>query len=64
MISKAGHIEIEYDKDMNALFLSTGDDPYESNMIGVYDVEEALSLILALEEFIEVKRSKSTATIN
>lgn len=64
MISKAGSIEIEYDRHLDALYLSTGDDPYEVDMIGVHDVEEALTLIKALKEFIEIKGSKITVTIN
>lgn len=63
MISNAGHIEIEYDKSIGALFLSSGDDPYEVNMIGVHDIEEASLLITALKEFINIKESKSN-TIN
>lgn len=58
MISNAGHIEIEYDKSIGALFLSSGDDPYEFNMIAVDDIEEASLLITALKEFIDIKEAQ------
>ena len=51
---KVGHIDVEISEKDKAVWLTTGDEPYEISVIGVYDIDEAKELIKVLSEYIEL----------
>lgn len=59
ILGKVSEIEVEYDEDNDALFLMKGDDPYEVDVIGIWDTNEAKELIAFLSKFIEIKENKN-----
>ena len=54
---KVGHIDVEISEKDKAVWLTTGDDPYEISVVGVYSVDEAKDLIKVLSEYIELCES-------
>ena len=59
ILGKVSEIEVEYDEDLDALFLVKGDDTYEVTVIGIWDTNEAKELITFLSKFIEMKENKN-----
>ena len=53
---KVGHIDVEISEEDEAVWLTTGNDPYEISVIGVY-ADEAKELIKVLSEYIEAHES-------
>ena len=54
---KVGHIDVEISEEDKAVWLTTGDEPYEISVVGVYYVDEAKDLIKVLSEYIELCES-------
>ena len=54
---KVGHIDVEISEKDKAVWLTTGDEPYEISVVGVYSVDEAKDLIKVLSEYIELCKS-------
>ena len=59
ILGKVSEIEVEYDEDIDALFLMKGGDTYEVKVIGIWDESEAKELIAFLSKFIEIKENKN-----
>ena len=55
ILGRISEVEIEYDEENDALFLIKCDNPYEINLIGIWDTNEARELINFLNKFIEMK---------
>lgn len=47
----------KFQKKDKAVWLTTGDEPYEISVVGVYSVDEAKDLIKVLSEYIELCES-------
>ena len=59
ILGKVSEIEVEYDEDIDALFLMKSDGTYGVKVIGIWDESEAKELIAFLSKFIEIKENKN-----
>lgn len=55
MIDMVGSVEVEYSEDFSGFYLTEGNDPCETNVIFITNVEQAKDLIKHLEDYIKMK---------